>query len=216
MSVIALTTEGDRPSVVTDRKRFDPNGHAVLIVGADMTQLDPASEDCNISYDLRVGDHYRDHRFDESRAIDDKEPIEILPGMAVIIQTLEEVVFPTRMFGCIVPRVRKLQEGLANTPTKIDPGYPGRLLITTFNHGKRPVHLGKGEPFCAMFVMTVEGPIKPYNEQGKQLIGNKKKTFVRRILDRLEAHPTAVAAVSASTAVVALVLSILGLVFGWA
>jgi hypothetical protein len=90
MSVIALTTAGDQPSVVTDRKKFDPNGHAVLIVGADMTQLDPASEDCNVSYDLRVGDHYRDHRFDESRAIDDKETIDILPGMAVIFRPLKK------------------------------------------------------------------------------------------------------------------------------
>jgi hypothetical protein len=67
-----------------------------------------------------------------------------------------------------------------------------------------------------MFVMTVEGPIKPYNEQGKQLIGNKKKTLVRRILDRVEAHPTTVAAVSALTAVVALILSIFGWILGWA
>lgn len=56
MSVIALTTEGQDPSVVTDRQRFAHNGRAILIHNADMRQLDPKSQDCNVSYDLRVGE----------------------------------------------------------------------------------------------------------------------------------------------------------------
>jgi dCTP deaminase len=207
MSVIALTTGGNEPSVVTDREDFSRDGQAVLIVDADMSQLDPASTDCNISYDLRVGDLYRDHRFEESRSIGDDDEIEILPGMAVIIRTLEEVTFPKWRFGYIVPKIGLLQRGLANTPTKIDPGYLGRLLITTFNHGRNPLSLRKGERFCAMFVSNVEGAIKPYNKQGKDLIGRTSKNLIRRFFDRIEAQPVTISAVTAF--ITALVVSVI-------
>jgi dCTP deaminase len=211
MGVIALATDGDVPSVVTDRQRFALDGRAVLIVDAESEQLDPASNECNISYDLRVGDHYRDHRYEESMTIDrDDHAIEIFPGMAVIIQTLEEVEFPKWLFGHVVPKVSLLQKGLANTPTKIDPGYRGRLLITTFNHGKRPLYLRRGQRFCAMFVSTVEGAIKPYNKPGKQLRGTAaSKGRFQKVIDRLEARPVIVGGAISLTAVVIAVVSLL-------
>lgn len=156
------------------------------------------------------GKHYRDHRSEKIITLTrDDEKIAILPGMAVIIQTLEHVEFPESRFGYILPRVSLLQKGLANTPTKIDPGYPGPLLVTTFNHGKRPIHLRKGERFCAMFVSTVEGPIKPYNKPPKQLIGETTTTpWYQRATNRVEARPVIVPAV---IAIAALMVSIIGL-----
>jgi dCTP deaminase len=208
MSVVALTAEGDSLSVLTERQSFDPNGKAILIVGADQSQLSLQSADCNISYDLRVGELYRDHRYKDNRTIGDHESIAIQSGMAVIIQTLEEVVFPKWRFGQIVPKVSLLQEGLANTPTKIDPGYSGKLLITVFNHGKLLVELGIGKRFCSMFVLTVEGAIRPYNKPGKHLTGRVRRDIFRKLMDKLEARPTLV---SAGIALIAVAVSIVAL-----
>ena len=76
--------------------------------------------------------------------------------------------FPRRLFGQILPRVSLLALGIANTPSKIDPGYSGHLLITTFNHGKRTERLKRGERFCSLHLLTVEDGVIPFNGPGKQ------------------------------------------------
>jgi dCTP deaminase len=113
----------------------------------------------------------------------------------VILQTEEEVAFPARIFGLIMPKVTLLQQGIANTPTKIDPGYHGRLLITAFNHGKRPVQLKRGERFCSMFLQPVGDGIRPYKKDSKQLTGEQMKRPWQRLRDLLEANIGAVTAV---------------------
>jgi dCTP deaminase len=90
------------------------------------------------------------------------------------------------MFGHIVPKVSLLQRGIANTPTKIDPGYNGALLITTFNHGSRAVKLKVGQPFCSMFIMRVEGDVKPYARNGKDLEGEPRPDWRRSVRDFLD------------------------------
>jgi dCTP deaminase len=188
MAIIPLTTRGSQPSVLTEPANFDPNGHAVLIKGIDKTQLLPAGTDCNITYDLRIGTFYRDHRSLEGRTLQDNGSIELLPGNAVIIQTAEEVCFPRWLFGQILPKVSLLQIGLSNTPGKIDPGYSGRLLITTFNHGKRVVKMRCNDRFCSMFVSAIQGDVHLYNKPGKQIIGVTHKYRLLRFRDLLEAN----------------------------
>jgi dCTP deaminase len=157
MSIIPLTTHGPQPSIVTDAAEFDPNGTAILIRGIDAAQLSSSSGDCNVSYDLRVGGFYRDHRSFEGRTLQDDGFVELLPGNAVNIETEEEVSFPKWLFGQIIPKVSILQDGISNTPGKIDPGYAGRLLVTAFNHGKRTIKLRRGQRFCSMFISRIEG-----------------------------------------------------------
>jgi deoxycytidine triphosphate deaminase len=188
MSVVALTTQGDNPSVVTTDGHFlRSGGRAVLIKGLDTAQLPPPKGDCNLSYDLRVGRRFRDHRDKEPRTLQEGAFLKIPPQTALIVRTEEEVQFPPSLFGIILPKVSLLQRGIANTPTKIDPGYKGYLLVTTFNHGKKTVTLQRGEQFCAMFVMTTEGDVVPYDKQGKDFeveAGRSLWKAMRGFLDR--------------------------------
>jgi dCTP deaminase len=188
MGVVPFSTSSPKPSVVFSPDEFSLDRPAVLILNADMTQFPTSGLECNASYDLRVGDTYKDHRDQIVQALNDDEYIELLPGNAVIIQTEEEIRFPQGLFGHILPRVSLLQRGIANTPSKIDPGYPGRLLITTFNHGKRTERLYRKQPFCSLHLLTVEDGIRPYNKAGKQISGSSRSRTLQRWRDWLEVH----------------------------
>src|SRR5438128_929756 len=124
MGVVPFSISPPQPSVVFVRGDFKLEGRAVLIVNHDKQQFADTETGCNVSYDLRVGDKYKDHRNSTVQALKEGEYIELLPGNAVIIQTEEEVGFPRGLFGQILPRVSLLELGIANTPSKIDPGYP--------------------------------------------------------------------------------------------
>src|SRR5271166_7046891 len=141
MTVIALTASGPEPSVVMSNDAFSREGSAILIQNGDLGQLGANASDCNATYDLRVGTRFRDHRSQEGQDLGPTDVIRLLPGNAVIIQTEELVKFPKWRFGQILPKVSLLQERIANTPSKVDPGYEGYLLVTAFNHGKRTVSL---------------------------------------------------------------------------
>ena len=92
MAVWPLTTGTATPTVVLTDEQFDLTRRAILIKHADGTQL---QEDRSVaSYDLRVGDTYRDHRDETGYRLADDETITLKPGAAVIIETEEEVHFP--------------------------------------------------------------------------------------------------------------------------
>jgi deoxycytidine triphosphate deaminase len=195
MPLLPLTIDGPSRTVVLTTADFNPAGHAILIKDADESQLQTGSTECNVVYDLRVGARYQDHRDGAARELLDGGHIELLPGNSVIIETLEEVVFPSRLFGQIMPKVTLLQKGIANTPTKIDPGYSSPLLITAFNHGKLPEQIKRGERFCAMFIQTVAEGVRPYSKPGKRLRGAQQQRRWQRIRDLLEANIAAVTVV---------------------
>jgi deoxycytidine triphosphate deaminase len=124
-------------TVVQTKEEFEEagarRGSALLIQNFDDSQLLTGSP--NLSYDLRIGAVYKDHRDGGRRDLADDGSIILLPGGAVVIETEEDLHMPETMFGYIVPRVKWLQEGVSNTLSKVDPGYNGRLLITLFNLG---------------------------------------------------------------------------------
>jgi dCTP deaminase len=190
MSVIALTTEGPNPSVVTSNNGFSREGTAILILGADERQLGHDTPDeCNATYDLHVGQIFRDHRTENGQELPADGEISLLPGNAVIIETAEWVEFPKTRFGHILPKVGLLQKGIANTPSKIDPGYKGYLLITAFNHGKRTETLKRGERFCSLHVISVEGAVNPYDKPGKRIAGaSRQSRWQRRARDWIDAN----------------------------
>lgn len=210
MSVIPLTIAGPAPSVVTHAENFRLHGTAILIQDVDEAQLEPREHECNVSYDLRVGNLYRDHK--PRRPVEsldsDNDFITLLPGSAAIITTKEVVHFPTTIFGHILPRVTLLQNGIANTPTKVDPGYHGSLLITVFNHGRRTERLKRNAAFCALYLMSVAPEAQPYDKPGKQLVGPPQGRGLRRWVDWVEANPW-IAIISAPLTVILSLIAIL-------
>jgi hypothetical protein len=48
----------------------------------DTDQFSSDSIDCNVSYDLRVGSQYKDHRDMNAKHLDGSSSIELLPGNA--------------------------------------------------------------------------------------------------------------------------------------
>lgn len=189
MAVIALTTDQTvGRSVVTSSSEFDKEGAAVLIQYGDIEQLKADSKDCNDGYDLRVGGAFRDHRNEYAQVLGQKDTIPLLPGNAVIIQTEESVEFPEHRFGQIFPKISLLQKGIANTPSKVDPGFRGHLLITVFNYGKRKVFLCRGQRFCSLHVFNVEGPVRPYKKDPPAIGAPRSAGRLQKIGDWIEAN----------------------------
>jgi dCTP deaminase len=189
MTVIAFTALGPEPSVVTSNDAFSREGSAILIQNGDVKQLGPSASDCNATYDLRVGQKFRDHRSQDGQDLGLSGEIRLLPGNAVIIETEELVKFPKWRFGQILPKVSLLQKGIANTPSKVDPGYEGHLLVTAFNHGRRTVSLRRFEPFCSLHVFDVGGSVRAYDKPGKQILGARRSAgWLRKIDDWIDAN----------------------------
>jgi len=168
-------------------------GSRLLIKNFDKTQF--AQPGANVSYDLRVGPKYRDHREQLPRDVEPGGNVSLLPGSAIIVQTEEEVHFPRMMFGYVVPKVGLLQKGLSNTMSKVDHGYHGPLVITLFNLGKQEITLQRGQPFCALVIHTTLEGATLYEGVAKQVAGQRKRGFMyrfRQLHDRLETHQTTI------------------------
>lgn len=172
MGVIPLIIEGPNRTVVEGAVDFEEagglGGNVILIQELDRDQL-LSEHDTNASYDLRVGQEYRDHRDANKKDLAENGIIRVLPGATVIIQTEEFVHFPKWAFGHIVPKVSLLQKGISNTSSKVDPGYNGPLIITVFNLGKKTVQLKRGDPFCTLYVLQVLEGARPYDKPSKQI-----------------------------------------------
>lgn len=165
MSVIPLILEGTQRTVVETAEDFGNlggyEGQALWIQNLDTTQLS-SQQDSNVTYDLRVGRLYRDHRDTSPTELRDREAIDVAPGVAMIIETEEHITVPRSLFGQIVPRVSLLQKGLSNTSSKVDPGYSGHLLVTVFNLGKQGVPLRRSEGFCSICFFQVRAGARLY------------------------------------------------------
>jgi dCTP deaminase len=211
VSVIALIPDGPNATVSRTQDDFDQRGGAggssVLILNIDLAQL--KGPDSNVSYNLRVGSEYRDHREQGKRELTDTAAISILPGGSVIVETEESVHLPRMMFGYIVPRVFWLQRGLSNTVSKIDPGYNGRLLLSLFNLGKQTVAIRKGDPICALVLHTVADGATLYTKGAKRITGDAGRHAWRRIRDFLQANGDIVAIVLMLVTVLQILIAIL-------
>ena len=191
MSVIPFVIDGENKTITSDRVIYHDaggvNGDLIFIQKLDESQID-ATRSSNASYDLRVGDEYRDHRDPGKTELSDVDHIVLQPGAAVIIETSELVQFPSSRFGHIVPKVSLLQKGISNTSSKIDPGYEGKLLITVFNLGKQKVILEKGQKFCTLYVLEIKEGVVPYQKAPKRIIGEYKRGPLYKFRDRIESH----------------------------
>lgn len=190
MSVIPLVRWGSHPTVVAEKDQFRPDRDSLFILNIDEHQLE--GNKSNVSYDLRVGRAYRDHRDPENavRTLPENDDAEItlLPGGAVLVETLEQVWLPSSMFGYVVPKVSLLQDGVSNTLSKVDPGYSDHLVVTVFNLGKKEISLKRGQRFCALVIHDVGAGAIPYSGAGKRIEGGPATGAYPRFFDRIEAR----------------------------
>lgn len=150
-------------------RRGARHGSTLLIRNFDSTQLSPGTP--NLSYDLRIGSVYKDHRDGLRRELADDGSITLLPGGAVVIETEESLHMPAGLFGYIVPRVKWLQQGVSNTLSKVDSGYNGKLLVTLFNLGKNTVPVDRMAGFCSLVVHDVGEGCCLYEGNPKTILG---------------------------------------------
>jgi dCTP deaminase len=192
MSVIPLVKTGDHRTVVSTKDDFTHagsfNGTALLISNLDDAQLRPDDRESHLTYDLRVGQEYKDHRDRQKQGLPDDGEITLLPGVAVILLTEESVCLPRSMFAYIIPRVSILQKGISNIVSKIDPGYDGPLVITVFNLGKKTVTLKRRERFCCLVVHHVLEGAALYDKPAQLISGEPKKRGIHRALDWVQAN----------------------------
>lgn len=211
MSVIPLVTTGEKATIVTTPEAFEAagasEGHAALIREFDEKQ--PFKDASNVSYDLRVGREYRDHRNEGAQKLAKNGGITLFPGGAVIIETQETIRLPRSMFGYVVPRVFWLQKGISNTMSKVDPGYDGHLLVTLFNLGKSTGRIKAGDRFCTLVLHQVAEGARLYNKPAKRIEGDASAHMWQRVRDRLEAN-------TAVIIVIVILLQLLVLLFQFA
>jgi deoxycytidine triphosphate deaminase len=193
MSIVPFILDGNNRTVVKSQEEYyeagSINGDVIFIENLDTSQI-LDTESSNASYDLRVGDEYRDHRDSGKTDLLKNGKISLQPGSAVIIETAELVHFPKSRFGHVVPKVSLLQEGLSNTSSKIDPGYRGKLSITVFNLGKRTVELTQGQVFCTLYVLDVGQGVIPYTKPPKRIAGNPKTSLLSGFRDFIDTNQT--------------------------
>ncbi|MEH2466115.1 dCTP deaminase domain-containing protein [Nostoc sp.] len=191
MSVIPFILDGSNRTVVETTEEYQKagglEGNVIFIQNLDANKFTDSS---NVTYDLKVGDEYRDHRESGKTDLLDNGRIFLQPGNTVIIETAEKVNLPKFRFGHIVPKVSLLQDGLSNTSSKIDPGYDGKLSITVFNLGKRTVQLKKGQEFCTLYILDVQEGAIPYNKPSKRIAGNTRKGLFSELRDFIETNQT--------------------------
>jgi len=216
MSVIPLSTRGPYPTVVTTDEQFEAaggrQGARLLIRSFDDLQLGPDTP--NLSYDLRIGSEYHDHRDMWKKELQGNDQLTLYPGGAVIIETEESVHVPKGMFAYIVPRVKWLEQGVSNTLSKVDPGYNGKLLVTLFNLGKKTITFQRGERFCSLVVHQVLDGAQLYTKQGKRIRAGAAQKAWQRFRDFLEANSVMVTTglMAVTTALVILqILQLLGI-----
>lgn len=195
MSVIPLIVRGPDRTVVENQEHFDIEGHAALILSMDQSQLAENDENSNVTYDLRIGRQCRNHVGGNVNDILDSDVVTLPSGSAFIIQTEEYLHLPRRMYGTIAPRVSLLQRGLSTTFSKVDPGYPGHLLITLFNLGKTTVTLKRRERFCALTLYEVGPGARLYRKGPQQITSQRAKQPRRSFHEWLTYHQVSLALV---------------------
>ncbi|AQU78998.1 dCTP deaminase domain-containing protein [Planococcus faecalis] len=178
MTIIPFINSNDNyATIITEKSKFKLDGKEVCIVNLDDEQFSDEM-DSNVSYDLRVGESYRDHIKNKTVSISENQNIRLKPGAALIIETEEEVHFPLNKFGQILPKVKLLEKGVSNTTSKIDPGYQGSLTITLFNLGKETIFLDRKEKFCSLIIQDIADGARPYQKKGKKLPNTKKNILL--------------------------------------
>lgn len=100
---------------------------------------------------------------------DTKEEIELvpgvqfslLPGVHVLLQTLEHVTLPSDVIGVVYPRSSTNRKGITVDMTGIvDAGYAGHLMVPVTNLTSKEVLFYPGERIASLVFQQVEVPVE--------------------------------------------------------
>lgn len=196
MCVIPLEVNA---TVVTSKENFDASdglsGNVILIQNLDAGQLH-ASQEANISYDLRVGPEYRYLHRRQKYELPEGERFVLRAGQSALVQTEESVHLPKTTTGLILSIVSLAQLGVSNRAAKVDPGYNGPLIVTITNIGNEPVTFARKDRFCCIEFHRVEGQAKPYEKTAKRITSSLDRIDVRAtVASAVRAHMTLVVAI---------------------
>ena len=142
------------------------------IIGASTELLNPNG------IELRLGGHVLFHSTNEEKRLQPDEYLQVSPGEAVTISSIEEIdftaatvakIFPGHMLmGLITPTTTMMREGIAQVSTKIDAGFKGILNWGLRNGSIRDLRLAYGEPIFKLTILLLdegESPDKAYGSR---------------------------------------------------
>jgi deoxycytidine triphosphate deaminase len=180
-------------SVVANQQAFDPHDPSgpILIEGLTPKQLQDSSNS-DIAYDLRVGREYRILTQRKTKVLGQADHFDLKPGQSALIETEEWLHLPTGAFGLVVSKVSRVQEGMSNISTKVDPGYHGHLIVTVTNNGRRPIVFKRLHPFCSITFLVVDPPARAYAKPGKAIDNAPKLHLWTQVNAALQRNSTAV------------------------
>ncbi|MBS7640422.1 MAG: dCTP deaminase [Candidatus Bathyarchaeia archaeon] len=91
-------------------------------------------------------------------------------GEVKLIWTLEYIRMPVDLIGFCNLRSTWARAGLIISPTIVDPGFEGQLVIEVYNPTRHPIKIAGGERFLHLILAKCEGAI-PYRGryQGQKL-----------------------------------------------
>jgi dCTP deaminase len=180
-------------TVVSTRTAFDASGgitgKVTLIQNLDNSQLQ-SNVTGNATYDLRVGPEYRYLSQPQKGEIGEEGEIILQRAASVLIETEESLHLPRTVFGVVLTKVSLTQKGVTNTPSKVDPGYSGPLIITVTNFGREPVKLKRGEKLCSILFLRMESPANAYEGGKKRIIGSDDQTKPRGLRYIIDSYTT--------------------------
>ncbi len=169
----------------TDIDEFERDKDLILLINIDAEQISLFNDGKpNCTYDFRVGELYQivgDKKGSSPKYIGAGSEVIIKPRSFIVIATREEIYLPVRKFGYISSRVSNLMKGIVVAPSKVDPGYSGKLMISLFNLGQNDVTLKHGDAFCNLTVFSVADGANLYDKEAKGPPGEsaKRKGFLK-------------------------------------
>ena len=146
-------------------------------------------------FDLRIGElyevvgegflHIKNRKTPELKLVAKYEngkstKIELEPGKAYIMKTVERVNTPNNLLGLIFPRSTLYRSGILLRAGVDDPGYRGELSFGLFNFGKERFEIEMGTRMAHIIFFEVKGDAGVYTGkwQGGRVSAEKEEKQV--------------------------------------
>lgn len=100
------------------------------------------------------------------------------PGETALVLTEEFIALPRNVMGLVVPRARRIFEGMSLSATRVDPTWYGKLLVGMTNLAKSPTAIYRGEAFCTLYFAETGEVEKPLTKSDTPFLG---RTEIGRI-----------------------------------
>jgi dCTP deaminase len=119
--------------------------------------VEHADTDEAVVVDLHVGKAFFAPGPDAGTELAYGKSILVQPGDAVRVETFEQVMNKGKSFGQVCSRSSLTYKGLVVSNIKVDPNFSGKLQITVYNVGRRPVRLPRRDEggFCSVFFQSI-------------------------------------------------------------